>query len=177
MNNKHLFLEVLRLGSLWSGCQHGLFWGGVPPGLQMAVCLPSHCVLTVEKQSKWANKQIKSRNRPINKEQTWLPRGGWDGQKWVKASGRHRFPGMKWVYHEKKRHSIGNTVNDTVRASHGDRGQPHFWCAEHSVQTCTQMYLTCFCAAFSQLFFFKYADNCTYIHYFRIFKLPGKKQK
>ena len=42
--------------------------------------------------------------------------GGWT--KWVKGSGRYRFPVMNKSWD--KRHSIGNTVNGTGMTSHGD---------------------------------------------------------
>ena len=47
--------------------------------------------------------------------------GGW--AKWVKGSGRYRLPVMEWVSHENRRHSMENTVDDTVIALYGDKSK------------------------------------------------------
>ena len=41
--------------------------------------------------------------------------------------GRYRVLVMRWICHENKRHSIGNTVNNIVIVLHGDS------CGEHSI--------------------------------------------
>ena len=61
------------------------------------------------------NEPQKSRNRPINTENTLIvarEKGVGRWAKWVKESGRYRLPVTALISHGDERYSIRNPVND-----------------------------------------------------------------